>query len=1330
MRLKSRKLKRRRSKVRKSCGQLRDKCIKRQLDDFEKQYKSETVCLKKLKPVVLSNRRSVAEYYKIAVRKSCTGKGVVQVPKKCVEYAKQKPGFRLINETCRTSITLSYYYKKRNLKIKANEVCSSKIRIRHTKCGQFKGGDIKHSTNKGDGNSTIVLTSTVHKSITQNDTWNPLDDKNGTKGFDDSDDEASISAEIFLLLLIIIAVSITTLLILMTCIYAYVYKRSRTRALKGGKRKGRRTGRKHLEEGTNLSDLTLSFSARKILSETSLETSLLCKPHLDKLPYTTLDTCSHITTPCLHSFERTSSHTEYYKDIKDVQARACGIGSLNHNIVKEEIIEIETCRTKLHDNDVDTSDTPIRSIHSCNELCSLSDPLLPEDITPVKPDGIFSEYDCECTRVDSFDSLYSGGDCGDWLNEILDITVSDQQDTQINEFKILTEEPIDVSIDSSLSNKDNTAVQPFDTDRERSAMFWNKHRSLPIIPNATILYSELNWLDGRLNRFALSVTSLSKTDRQYSHDYFENRLRSHEPNTQNRLSKSLNFICPKPVTLCSTGKANSSLDVLCTTLTDVRLLRRSTGIWADFFELFHLRVNSSVISISSLHSDEDYAKTINIQERTGQHTPASLENMSLPSESSNQFASFYSTTSTNASGSSITHICLGDTSHLFTNERGEDGQQGHGSQEEAENDRKRIENVQDENVQDEEDKVGGERNNGQQEQGQGSQEEAENDKKRVENVQDEEDMVDGKRNNGQQEQRQDSQQETDDIDDDIDDRLDDDIDDDLNDDIVEEEREEKHNHNEGKEDLEGEIRSYNNNKSRRSNQQNTITTIHNNLRESVDTASGKPLSLDKESNQHDQNDFRFYYQDGGTQTKTQNLPRTIFNTDWSAEASFGVSGGELQTENSSVKLIVVPGTVKESESITINAHVHVNLKKLVEVLAIPKDEFIVSPAPEYHLNADWKKVIKKPMIILLPVTLSPTFITESLTVYVFQSKAGQIVKYPIGEKSKQNDNGDDPYFEVSKDRKNILIYTYHFSGVVACYKCSKDVTVPGYLSACIKGSNKPQKHGREVRIRYEIFDNKNEIKDFEVQNQHENGLVLLEKRVRINLPANADNDSKLILKLDVVGDESNLWESKKLPSGEEMFPMELEVYLRELLTCSSHLDIFDTEWVMRGLPESPEELLQPFECRISVSEKEVNGTEGAVAISSKNKSYVRIEATTGSYKEEMSSDNKSRSGSNQVLEESRANHCTQPISERRNLHSDNRSMAELDNREFVRCVQEVGLPLSRQDLHQQDVRDDSNGPQAMAELTGTDRRSPCENSDNTEYPSYCDTQQTVPKVYG
>ncbi|XP_050388957.1 uncharacterized protein LOC126807987 isoform X2 [Patella vulgata] len=512
-----------------------------------------------------------------------------------------------------------------------------------------------------------------------------------------------------------------------------------------------------------------------------------------------------------------------------------------------------------------------------------------------------------------------------------------------------------------------------------------------------------------------------------------------------------------------------------------------------------------------------------------------------------------------------------------------------------------------------------------------------------------------------------------------------------------------------------------------------------------------PIDFFKSIRTKDVNITELLQRDEGTQTKHTNQATTIFNTQFQGSASFNQQGGELQLPGSSVRLVVPPETVKESESIHILGHVHSDLRQLKNTLQLEESENIYSPAPEYHMDANWKMVIKKHMVINIPHALQPGFQKSQLKVYQFSATGGTVIKSVVPEKSKENGELSESYYEIETDV--VRIFTLHFSGFVLCYYCEKEISCPRLLNVDILGSYQIINRRREVRIQYLVWDMKGNIPDFRnswIANNKSKFHQL--ERKSVTLEPYEDIDMVILtFNLTTTGEEANQWQTLTTENGDmEPFPLKTIVPLKKLMVCCRE-GPHNIEWVMISKPDHlPRE---QFQCIITMSDN-IGDLHGASA-----------NRYPASYIQNVPQHLPERSmGIMDVLKrdldeaqvEELCSKCHFPPETLAQLKNDKREMPaitfkekwvdqlykkndfKLDLESHLTSVKawQVLSALSEMDFLKKEAvplyKFDSSGPEAMAKPSGfyLRRSSPVEHSDHEDYELgfYADVDETEVKV--
>ncbi|KAK7479391.1 hypothetical protein BaRGS_00029383, partial [Batillaria attramentaria] len=245
------------------------------------------------------------------------------------------------------------------------------------------------------------------------------------------------------------------------------------------------------------------------------------------------------------------------------------------------------------------------------------------------------------------------------------------------------------------------------------------------------------------------------------------------------------------------------------------------------------------------------------------------------------------------------------------------------------------------------------------------------------------------------------------------------------------------------------------------------------------------------SSQEVDNDKEHVYGNSSVTNFNQNVP-PVFSQSWQFCETFSTTGGRLQGEQSSVFLKIpthaVDGSMKPE---TIQGAVCTNLEEVHCRLKLPADECIVSPVVEYEAGSGASFRTRKPMEIVLPHFLHPSFSGKFVKVYRFHldpSGDFDVKQLPLGDKHalKQKINLQNPEHDAGvycfNKNNQILILTTHFCGYLCTY-CKKEYP-PSDLYLEVFAKHVTEGRQTSAAVRLYVWDNRFTIKDF-TQNRHD-----------------------------------------------------------------------------------------------------------------------------------------------------------------------------------------------------------------------------------------------------
>ncbi|BFY98225.1 hypothetical protein BsWGS_01265 [Bradybaena similaris] len=360
------------------------------------------------------------------------------------------------------------------------------------------------------------------------------------------------------------------------------------------------------------------------------------------------------------------------------------------------------------------------------------------------------------------------------------------------------------------------------------------------------------------------------------------------------------------------------------------------------------------------------------------------------------------------------------------------------------------------------------------------------------------------------------------------------------------------------------------------------------LRSERSTPPIKTAWLTKNLKTDARNELYNYQTSLGTQTEsdsdvTSPKCKTVFGTPWQFGGTFTSRGGKLQAKDSDVCLVVVANAVAKADYVDIYGAVFTDTIEIRKKLDFPAKESLITPVVEYH--AVPSSSFNRHVCVQLPHALPEEFNVNLIKVYTFTvDDLGKVSLYTVPMYSKANDDRSlETFWEKGSDGCSIFINTTHFSGYF-CTLC-KTSSLPSICTMVFGSHVQIAPSRREVRVILYIWDRRLTIKDYLERFRKEESDVDRQLLTDMQVPLlnDASSDSRLLMKMEVMGEDEDRqsWRHVPKPDGSRPLFKPLQVRkLNEIVHCCRQTDPIRVEWALENAPRQIPSSV--FQCCIDI----------------------------------------------------------------------------------------------------------------------------------------------------
>ena len=238
------------------------------------------------------------------------------------------------------------------------------------------------------------------------------------------------------------------------------------------------------------------------------------------------------------------------------------------------------------------------------------------------------------------------------------------------------------------------------------------------------------------------------------------------------------------------------------------------------------------------------------------------------------------------------------------------------------------------------------------------------------------------------------------------------------------------------------------------------------------------------------NTFRLYESCTSTQTDfsdQEDDDRPYFSDAWQIREEFTSHGGTLQSPLSDVRVQIPAAAIQEGMYVLLKGAICTDLDFVHRNLQLPDNEYIMSPVAEYSAAVQHGFRFQKPVRVVLPHFLRPSFSKGNVKVYqcrILESGDWTIETLPLEDKDNllrrpSNQNGfpqPTGVFYLAANSE-IHIWTSHFS-VYFCTDCGTGYPPPELRVEVHAKHVAMDADQRQVDVRLDIWDSRLQIQDF------------------------------------------------------------------------------------------------------------------------------------------------------------------------------------------------------------------------------------------------------------